>query len=123
MPALDVLRSMMNRGGRPLAPIFSGVAPASELADLCQVPSFSGTTSHADLAANIVDNLHPIAGPGGYPAGIAAGSMLPSPTGMWQRPKNPSKITSLGAYYTSHLDDLMPNPIIIGVSDNCSLDF
>lgn len=110
---------MMNRGGASVAPIFSGVASASDLAALCQVPSFAFITSHADLAANIVNNLHPIAGAGGYPpAGVPAGSLLPSPTRMWQRPQNPRKIRSLGAYYTSHTDDLMPNPIIIGVSDN-----
>jgi len=119
MPILHVLRSMMNRGGAPVAPIFSGVASASDLATLCQVPSFSSTTTHAELAENIVNNLHPLAGAGGYPpAGVPPGSLLPSPTRMWQRPQNPNKITSLGAYYTSHTDDLMPNPIIIGVSDN-----
>ena len=122
MPATNVLKSIITRGGIPY-PLFSGVMSAQDLVQICAVPSFNSAATQSDLASNIIDELFPTGGgAGGYSsvAGTLPGTLLPEPTTNWQRPEDPVKLNQLGGYYLANPENLMPNPIIIAVRGNTS---
>jgi hypothetical protein len=90
---IKALRTVITDGAKQY-PIYLGYLPATELASVSEVPSFSGASSNADIARNV---LNP-------------------PIKDWQRPLIELKWKSIRDKF-SRTGELMPNPVLLAVAD------
>lgn len=89
MPQIHALRQSITVNGS-VFPIYVGFLPASELISIAVAPAFTSTTTHQQIATNI---LNP-------------------PINDWQRPIDNARVRKIADIY-SNSNDIMPNPVLL----------
>ena len=89
MPMLQCLKNTIKSSSNEY-PVYIGFLPAKEILQIAEAPSFSGDTTHQDIAVNI---------------------MTP-PIKDWQRPLDEDRVTNISLLF-NNIGEFMPNPVLL----------
>lgn len=95
MAQIKALQATITAGNHTY-PVFIGFLSAADLVKIAEAPAFSSTTSHEQIATNV----------------------LTPPIKDWQRPIDTTRVQKIADVYSNN-SELMPNPVL--VSENALL--